>query len=86
MIHLVYDQQFLISYIVIDTELAGGGFNMVVGNGSRTHGTCSIKTKVVLTCNSSAVWSNNDLTKLLSYRHENDNPCEVKTMSLIDFT
>lgn len=53
---------------------------MEVGNGSKINGTCRIRTKIVLTCNSSAVWSNQDLTRKLS-RAEKAGPCEVYNYS-----
>ena len=70
-------------YCLLDNELTVGGFNMDVGNGSKIHeehGTCSIRTKIVLTCNSSAVWSNPDLTNIFSFHAEKNNPCEVITI------
>ena len=51
---------------------------MDVGNGTsipecRNGG---IKTRIALACNSSVVWSSEDLTKLI--RIEKTSPCEVK--------
>ena len=69
----------LIKLILIlnsDNELAGGGFLMNAANGFRNPNFgCKIMTTIVLVCNSSAVWSSQDLTKIFSAKQIG--PCEV---------
>ena len=64
------------NYLNSDNELAGGGFLMNAANGFRNPNFgCNITTTIVLVCNSSAVWSSQDLTKIFSAKILS--PCEV---------
>jgi hypothetical protein len=61
-----------------DNELGGGGFLMNATNGFRNRNrdwNCNITTAIVLVCNSSAVWSSRDLTKI--FHVDKHGPCEV---------
>ncbi len=74
---------FLYLILAVDNEEgAHGGFYMRVENGSRPHNgsICpnGISTQVTLTCDSSASWSNQDISSYMkvAYHHENE-PCSV---------
>ena len=68
--------------LFLDVQVVDGGFHMDVENGSRPDdGRCNkygIRTRVVLVCNSSANWDNQDLSAFtyVSYAKTED-PCHV---------
>ena len=75
--------------LVIDTEIVGGGFYLDVENGSiPDDGRCvqhrGISTHVVLLCNSSANWTNQDLGKNFHIEHSDLlDPCKVSRTTII---
>ena len=63
------------TYISIDGKRPGGGFHMDVVNGSIPGCQSGDRTRVSLACNYSAVWTSQDLTKII--RVEKIGSCEV---------
>ena len=68
----------------LDDLILDGGFHMDVENGSRPDdGRCNtrygIRTRVVLVCNSTVQWTNQDLAGLIEVAYlEAIDPCEVR--------
>lgn len=68
--------------LVTDDDAVNGGFHMDVANGTQPDdGLCNaargLKTTVVLVCNSTAKWTNQDLTGYVIAVHGAVEPCTV---------
>ena len=74
----------LICLLLLDVDEDDIGFHMDVQNGSmpedgRCNNNYGIKTRVVLSCNSTVQWTNNDLSSFTKVAYlEEAEPCEVK--------